>query len=46
MRAQMTRANSAEEVRRDLLCYAAIDHEPRFDSSSFAGDVIPAALEL
>jgi nifR3 family TIM-barrel protein len=46
MRAQMTRANSAEEVRRDLLCYAAIDHEPRFDSSLFAGDVIPAALEL
>ena len=46
MRAQMTRANSAEEVRHHLLRYAAIDHEAHFDSSPFAGAAIPAALEL
>lgn len=46
MRAQMTRANSAEEVRHQLLRYAAIDHEAHFDSSPFAGDAIPAVLEL
>jgi tRNA-dihydrouridine synthase B len=46
MRAQMTRSNSAEEVRHHLLRYAAIDHEAHFDSSPFAGDAIPAVLEL
>jgi nifR3 family TIM-barrel protein len=46
MRAQMTRANSAEEVRDHLLRYAAMDHGPHFDSSPFARDVIPAALAL
>jgi tRNA-dihydrouridine synthase len=45
MRAQMTRANSAEEVRRQLRRYAAIDHEAHVDSSPFAGDAIPAVLE-
>jgi tRNA-dihydrouridine synthase len=45
MRAQMTRANSAEEVRCQLRRYAAIDHEAHVDSSPFAGDAIPAVLE-
>ncbi len=46
MRAQMTRANSEEEVRRHLIGYAAMDQEHYFDVSSFAGDVIPAPLAL
>lgn len=44
MRAQMTRANSAEDVRDQLLLYRASDREPYFSSPAIAN--VPAAGEL
>jgi len=46
MRAKMIRANSAEDVRQHLLNYAALGHEPQFNSAPVAARAVPAALEL
>lgn len=46
MRAKMTRANGADDVRQHLLDYAVVEPESQFNSAPVAARAVAVALEL